>query len=98
MTHFVPVPQMPPNLTVARWVDRYFPDQTPDVIISGDTHVELIEEVDGILCINPGSPTFPHNLVAQPGTLGFLDIDGGKLDASICQITDSGIQPFDWEI
>ena len=35
-----------------------------------------IDVVDGTLCVNPGSPTYPHNLMTQLGTLGFLDIDG----------------------
>ena len=25
--------------------------------------------------INPGSPTYPHNLAAQPGTVGILTLE-----------------------
>lgn len=96
MTHCVPIPEIPPNITVSRCVERHFPEGTPDVIIYGDTHVESISTVDGILCINPGSPTFPHNLNAQYGTIGFMEIQNGQVDASIWQLTEQGIDPFDW--
>ncbi|HJN48853.1 MAG: metallophosphoesterase family protein [Pseudomonadales bacterium] len=97
MTHYIPIPEMPPNLTVARWIDKLFAGRRPDVLIYGDTHVEAIDTIDGVLCVNPGSPTLPHNLSTQLGTIGFLEISGSKVDASIWQLTEDGIQPFDWE-
>ena len=97
LTHYIPTEQRPPYLTVARWVERYFPDRRPDVIVYGDTHTEAIEIVDGILCVNPGSPTYPHNYDTQYGTIGFLGLDDGRADASVWLITDDGIEPFDWE-
>ncbi|MEZ5559623.1 MAG: metallophosphoesterase family protein [Pseudomonadales bacterium] len=97
LTHYVPVPERPPNFTLARWVERYFPERTPDVIVFGDTHRECIEEVDGVLCVNPGSPTYPHNYDTQFGTLGFLELDNYEARASIHLITASGIEPFDWD-
>jgi len=97
ITHYVPVPERPPTFTLARWIERFFPERTPDVIVFGDTHRECIQEVDGILCVNPGSPTYPHNYDTQYGTLGFLELDNFAARASIWQITDAGIQPFDWD-
>ena len=97
LTHYVPVPERPPNFTMARWLERFFPDRKPDVIVSGDTHREAIEWVDGIYCVNPGSPTYPHNYDTQYGTIGFLELDDGKASASVWQIVDEGIVPFDWE-
>ena len=97
LTHYIPTDEQPPYLTVARWVERYFPDSKPDVIVYGDTHTGAIKVVDGILCVNPGSPTYPHNYDTQYGTIGFLDLDDGKASASVWLITDSGIEPFDWE-
>ena len=96
LTHYVPVPERPPNFTLARWIDRFFPERTPDVIVFGDTHRECIAEVDGILCVNPGSATYPHNYDAQYGTIGFLELDDGAARASVWQITEAGIEPFDW--
>ena len=49
-----------------------------DVMIFGDTHSEWVEWVDGVLCVNPGSPTLPRNLRARLGTIGFLEIANGR--------------------
>ena len=97
LTHYIPVEEGPPGLTLERFVARYWPEKTPDVIVSGDSHTELIAEIDGILCVNPGSPTYPHNYDTQYGTIGFLDIDNDRADASVWLITDDGIEPFDWD-
>ncbi|MCY4657460.1 MAG: YfcE family phosphodiesterase [Gammaproteobacteria bacterium] len=97
LTHYISVDEGGPNFTLKKSIDMYFPDETLDVIVFGDTHVELIKTVNGILCVNPGSPTYPHNYDTTYGTLGFLDIDGDSASASVWQITDSGIEPFDWD-
>ena len=96
LTHYIPANERPPDFTVARWVERFFPEKTPDVIVYGDTHTELINEVDGILCVNPGSPTYPHNYDTQYGTIGFLELDGAEARPSVWLINDDGIEPFDW--
>lgn len=96
LTHYVPVPERPPNFTLERWVERFFPERTPDVIVSGDTHREQIAEVQGIFCVNPGSPTYPHNYDTQYGTIGYLTLDNGEAHASVHLITDEGTVPFDW--
>jgi putative phosphoesterase len=96
LVHDMPIPERAPNFTVARWVERHFPDRRPDVIIYGDSHVEAIDTIDGILCVNPGSPTFPHNLSVQLGTIGFLELADGTADASIWRLTEAGIEPYDW--
>ena len=97
LTHYIPVEEGPPGLTLERFVARYWPEKTPDVIVSGDSHTELIAEIDGILCVNPGSPTYPHNYDTQYGTIGFLEVEGDRADASVWLITDDGIEPFDWD-
>lgn len=96
LTHYVPIPERPPNFTLARWIQRFFPDERPDVIVSGDTHVERIARLHDVLCVNPGSATYPHNYDTQLGTVGFLDIQNGRADASVWQLTEEGIAPFEW--
>lgn len=96
MTHDIPIPEYPPHLTVARAMERYFGRTDLDVLIYGDTHVEAIDTIGETLCINPGSPTYPHNLETQYGTVGFLEISGGRAEATIWQLTSSGVEPFDW--
>ena len=97
LTHYIPVNEGPPGLTLDKFVARYWPDKRPDIIVSGDSHTELIAEIDGILCVNPGSPTYPHNYDTQYGTIGFLELDDGRADATVWLITDDGIEPFDWD-
>ena len=96
ITHALPIPEMPPRYTVATALDRLFPECRPDVVVYGDSHVEAIDTVGGVLCVNPGSPTYPHNLETQLGTIGFLEIEAGVPRASIWRLTASGIEPFDW--
>lgn len=97
LTHYIPVEDSPASMTLPQFVERYWPDATPDVIVSGDSHTELIAEKNGILCVNPGSPTYPHNYDTQYGTIGFLTIDGDVAEASVWLINDDGIEPFDWD-
>jgi putative phosphoesterase len=96
LTHALPIPEMPPSITVARALDRLFPERRPDVVVYGDSHVEAIDTFDGVLCVNPGSPTYPHNYDTDLGTIGFLEIEDGVPRASIWRLTESGIEEFDW--
>tara|TARA_Y100000588_G_scaffold137970_2_gene151721 strand:+ start:585 stop:1220 length:636 start_codon:yes stop_codon:yes gene_type:complete len=96
LTHHMPIPELP-TYGVLDAIDRHFDVTTLDVVVYGDTHVEHITTIDGVLCVNPGSPTFPHNLSVQLGTVGFLDIIDGDVEASIWKLTEDGIEPFDWE-
>lgn len=97
LTHDLPVPAWSTTYTLDVAMERYFGTTEIDVAVFGHSHVELIESVGRTLCVNPGSPTFPHNLSTQLGTVGFLDIsDAGTVEASIWQLTDHGVEPFDW--
>src|SRR5678815_4055579 len=83
LTHDLPIPEFPPNMTVMRWCERRFDTTAVDVIVYGHTHVEAIDVVGPTLCVNPGSPTYPHNLNTQLGTLGLLEVDGGVARATL---------------
>ncbi len=96
LTHYVPVPERPPHFTLDRWIERFFPERRPDVIVSGDTHRHAIDTVGEILCVNPGSPTYPHNYDTSLGTIGLLHLDAGSAHAEILQLTGAGVAPFDW--
>ena len=97
LTHWAPVPERPNLTNLAGACDRFFGGIKPDIVVHGDTHVEDVRRIGDILCVNPGSPTFPHNLAYQFGTIGFIDIDeAGQPSASIFQVCDDGIEPFDW--
>ena len=97
LTHYISVDQGEGRFNFENSISSYFPEQRPDVIVYGDTHVELITTIDDILVVNPGSPTYPHNYDTTYGTRGFLNLDGGKAEASVWQLVEGGIEPFDWD-
>ncbi len=76
---------------VTIWLSHYgeWPEhthkKTPDVIIFGHSHQSTLKKRDGILYVNPGSPTFPHYQYTL-GTVGFLTIKSGKAEAEIVQL------------
>jgi uncharacterized protein len=93
--HDLTIPEVPPHLTVGNVSRRRFGAEpgTPealDVVVYGDTHVQRIDVIGPAVCVNPGSPTYPHNLEVQLGTIGFLDLDGPAARVSICQLTPAG--------
>ena len=49
-----------------------------DVVLFGDTHEELVMDWDGVLIMNPGSPTYPGKRHKRDslGTIGILQVDG----------------------
>ena len=62
--------------------------QPVDLVVFGDTHEELICYYDGVLLINPGSPTYP-GLKHQPGslgTIGLLEIRKGVMDVQLVRL------------
>lgn len=82
------------NLTfdgVTIWLTHYgmWPENSrkplPDVIVYGHSHRSAMENQNGSLRINPGSPTFPR-YQSVIGTVGFLTIKDGKVEARIEQL------------
>ncbi|MDO8673693.1 MAG: metallophosphoesterase family protein [Dehalococcoidia bacterium] len=59
-----------------------------DIIIFGDTHVETIERHDGVLLVNPGSPTYPHNYETRLGTVGILELTPSEVEARIINLKE----------
>jgi putative phosphoesterase len=92
LIHDLPLPEWPPYRTIDKTMDYYFKERV-DVIVHGHTHVHDIRTVRGVLCLNPGSPVFPRNLTPRLGTLGFLEIQGGRIRPWIEQLTPDGSEP-----
>jgi putative phosphoesterase len=60
-----------------------------DVVVFGDTHQELICYYDGVLLINPGSPTYPA--LRRPGclgTLGLLEVQRGVVTVRLVDLEE----------
>jgi len=62
--------------------------QPVDVVLFGDTHHQLVCDLDGILVINPGSPTYPaRRKPGLLGTVGILHINDRAPSASLVNLT-----------
>ena len=57
----------------------------PDIVVFGHEHHTVLENVGGILFVNPGSPTF-LNYGRGLGTVGILDTDSGNPSVKIVQL------------
>ena len=59
-----------------------------DMVLFGDTHEELICQYQGVMWVNPGSPTYPgrRHTPGRLGTLGFLDVDQGVISIQIVDL------------
>ena len=67
-----------------------------DIIIFGDTHVTMIARYEGVLLVNPGSPTLPNGRF-KLGTVGILEIKGKAAEARIIPLSELPL-PFHKEI
>ena len=68
----------PLKLGIDRLVTRWLGGDRVDVVVHGDSHFERITQVDGMLLVNPGSPTLPRNLSPRLGHIGFLTLERGR--------------------
>jgi len=60
-------------------------DGPPNVVVFGHDHCTIVQRRNGVLFINPGSPTF-LNYRHEPGTVALLDIHSGEARVDILQI------------
>lgn len=93
MIHRLPSPERQSTAQIHGYVERYFGGDVPQVLIYGHTHMEAVDQVGGLLCVNPGSPTLPRSQTVRLGTIGFLELGGRTVTASIHQLTETGTKP-----
>jgi putative phosphoesterase len=68
---------------------RYPEAAGADILVTGHTHYERIDYRQGVLQVNSGSPTHPHNYSTRLGTVGVLDLRPGQIDAEIVRLGES---------
>jgi putative phosphoesterase len=85
LVHDLQLPEHPPLRTLEGQMTHYF-RRAVDVIVRGSTHAAEITTVKDVLIVNPGSPTFPNHQSTRLGTIGFLEIDDGRVEPSILQL------------
>ena len=89
---FLPVPEL----------QNVFP--TPvNIMVAGHTHEEHLEVREGVLILNSGSITFPHQKELRLGTVGLLELKPGWLSAEIIPLGETigrpnPGQPFSLEV
>lgn len=59
-----------------------------EIVAFGDTHEEYVALYQGVLFVNPGSPTFPglRHRRDEPGTVALLDIEEGVVSVEIVKL------------
>ncbi|MEW6299020.1 MAG: metallophosphoesterase family protein [Thermodesulfobacteriota bacterium] len=82
LVHDVLDPREFPHWPIARTMEVYFGRHT-DLIVCGHTHVECVTRHNDVLVINPGSPTFPHNYSARPGTVAVLTLEAPRRGGAV---------------
>ena len=59
----------------------------PDVLVFGHEHRTILQHIDNTLLVNSGSPDLLYYRRGL-GTVGILNIEGGKAEAEIIQLQD----------
>lgn len=71
-----------------------FGGEALDIVIAGDSHVERLEYRDDAIVMNSGSPTLPHHREMCLGTVGFLDLQPGRVHAEIVALGVASPTPW----
>jgi len=71
------------------WESRLDPEQNkfgkPDIVVFGHEHRTFNQNMDDVLFISSGSPTF-LNYKREPGTLALLELNSGAPDVNIIHL------------
>ena len=64
-----------------------------DIVLFGDTHEEIVTYWDGVMIMNPGSPTYPGKRHKRGvlGTIGILEINGEDAIGRIVELDPTGL-------
>ena len=78
--------RFPSSISLADSVSEVF-SAPVDTVIFGHTHYAVAEEHQGILLINPGSPSLPR-MLRKLGQVAILEVSNGKRDAKIIELSN----------
>lgn len=79
----------PEDRPLDRLVALYLAGQGADILVSGHTHYERLAYRDGVLQINSGSPTHPHQQSTRLGTVGLLELEPRRLRARVIRLGET---------
>ncbi|MDA1128285.1 MAG: metallophosphoesterase family protein [Chloroflexi bacterium] len=99
ITHDLLVPGMAQEITEFSPLAKHFPqdadlstalktvfDATVDIVVFGHTHYAVVEEYQGILMVNPGSPSLPKQL-RRLGQVAILELGPTHKSAEIINLS-----------
>lgn len=79
----------PEDRPVPVLLDDALSGERVDILIGGDTHVERLEHRDGVVVLNPGSPTLPHHREFRLGAAALLEFTSGGLRADVIALGET---------
>ena len=91
LIHWFPLPGEMQDGFASDFTARHFHGPL-DVVVCGDTHVARVDNHDGVLMINPGSPTLPNNLMPQLGNVAILTIENGAPSVEMIHLGQLGVE------
>ncbi len=71
---------------LADYLEHFFGERV-EAVVFGDTHIPMVERHQGILFVNPGSPTLPRQR-RELGMVGIMETDENGHEARIVQLSD----------
>ncbi|MCI0792427.1 MAG: metallophosphoesterase family protein [Chloroflexi bacterium] len=99
LTHDLLVPGMAQEITEHSPLSKHFPpdadlstaleivfDEAVDIVIFGHTHYAIVEEYQGILMVNPGSPSLPKQL-RRLGQVAIMELERSHKSAEILELS-----------
>ena len=72
--------------SVVKMVEEFFGEPV-DIVVFGRTLYALVEEHQGVLFVNPGSPTLPRNLM-KLGNVAILELTPEAREATIVDLSE----------
>jgi putative phosphoesterase len=79
----------PEDRPIALLLDLYLGGSRADILVTGHTHFERLDYREGVLQINSGSPTHPHQWSTRLGTVGLLDLSPDTLSARVIRLGET---------
>ena len=86
ITEYSPLSKhFPPDADLSTALESIF-DAAVDIVIFGHTHYAIVEEYQGILMVNPGSPSLPRQL-RRLGQVAILELEPDHKSAEILDLS-----------
>lgn len=79
----------PEDRPISALVTQYLGGESADILITGHTHFERLDYRDGVVQINSGSPTHPHQWSTRLGTVGLLDLMPMQMVARVIRLGET---------